>query len=134
MRMSGQYNMNSILSNVSQVSPKIQLQPQNKYSSNSYNYNNLNVNNLPYSSNTEIDNEIEEHAVPIYRKENSTVQFGSPLNPIRASNASFTSQRFFSPLRNGSTGVRNSYIQTQNVYTPRTYRPRSLTTSTRRRN
>ena len=134
MRMSGQYNMNSILSNVSQVSPKIQLQPQNKYSSKSYNYNNLNVNNLPYSSNTEIDNEIEEHAVPIYRKENSTVQFGSPLNPIRASNASFTSQRFFSPLRNGSTGVRNSYIQTQNVYTPRTYRPRSLTTSTRRRN
>ena len=115
-------------------------------SSNQLPYN-TSSNQLPYttksySSNTEYDNDIIEHAIPLEEKEiESKMEEIRPIrymSPIRTKskyipqspNVSFNyslnkntnNSRFQSPLR-------KSYIYTGNIYSPRTYRARSLSSS-----
>ena len=119
---------NSLMPNYSQTEPQT---PPN-YSSMSNQINIYNSNNLPYSTNsshTEIDNEIEEHAIPLYEREEPKAQIGSPMQSFAAMNTSLyfgelPPQTGLSPAI--STSPRNSIIHTGKLYSPTTYRARSL--------
>ena len=103
------------------------------------NSNQLPYNTKSYSSNTEYDNDIVEHAIPLDEKGiESKIEEIRPIrymSPVRSKskyipqspNVSFNyslnqnthNSRFQSPLR-------KSYVFTGNLYTPRTYMARSL--------
>ena len=119
---------NFFMPNYSQT--ELQMPPN--YSSMSNQINIYNSNNLPYSTNsshTEIDNEIEEHAIPLYEREEPKAQIGSPMQSFAAMNTSLyfgelPPQTGLSPAI--STSPRNSIIHTGKLYSPTTYRARSL--------
>ena len=119
---SGQFTQNSYVPNYSQIQS-----PQN-YSSMSNKISNLDTNNLPYNVNTthtEVDNEMEEHAIPLYEKDSTKIQYGSSLNPMAASFSSFNFGAF-SSQRSVSPDGRQSLIHSGKIYNPVTYRARSL--------
>ena len=124
-------SQNLIMPNYSQTEPQM---PPN-YSSMSHQVNIYNSNNLPYSTNslqTEIDNEMEEHAIPLYEMNESKAQFGPTRQSFEVKNTSINSlnygalstQSFLSPVF--PTSSRNSIIHSGKLYSPITYRARSL--------
>ena len=74
---------------------------------------------MPYHTSTEIDNEIEESAIPLSEKENSPFPISSSLNTLGFSINSNFYNRPNSPIR-------SSIIYTGKIYSPKTYKPRSL--------
>ena len=124
-------SQNLIMPNYSQTEPQM---PPN-YSSMSHQVNIYNSNNLPYSTNslhTEIDNEMEEHAIPLYEMNESKAQFGPTRQSFEVKNTSINSlnygalstQSCLSPVF--PTSSRNSIIHSGKLYSPTTYRARSL--------
>lgn len=121
-------SQNLVMPNYSQTENQM---PPN-YSSMSNQINIYNSNNLPYSTNsshTEIDNEMEEHAIPLYERDESNVQYGSPRQSFAANNTSFnygalSSQRNIPLVL--PTSPRNSIIHSGKLYSPTTYKARSL--------
>ena len=124
-------SQNLIMPNYSQTEPQM---PPN-YSSMSHQVNIYNSNNLPYSTNSlqaEIDDEMEEHAIPLYEMNESKAQFGPTRQSFEVKNTSINSinygalstQSCFSPVF--PTSSRNSIIHSGKLYSPTTYRARSL--------
>jgi len=121
-------SQNLVMPNYSQTEPQM---PPN-YSSMSNQINIYNSNNLPYSTNsshTEIDNEMEDHAIPLYEMDESKAQFGSSRQSFAAKNTSLnygvlSTQSCLSPVL--PTSPRNSIIHSGKLYSPTTYRARSL--------
>ena len=96
-------------------------------------------NQLPYSSHTEYDNDSVEHAIPIEEKEIESkmeeirpIKYMSPVrtpskyipqSPDVSFNYTLNQNTHYSRFQ---TPLRKSHIYTGNIYTPRTYRARSL--------
>ena len=86
---------------------------------------------LPYSSNTEYDNEMEDSAIPIYES-NSSFQLGQSLNALGTSTTTIYNQSSVPNV--GSSFIpptRSSFIHTGRIYNPRTYLARSLSSKRR---
>ena len=121
-------SQNFVMPNYSQT--ELQMPPN--YSSMSNQINIYNCNNLAYNTNSshiEIDDEIEEHAIPLYEMNESKARFGSPMRSFAAENTSLnygalTPQSGLSPVL--PTSPRNSIIHSGELYPPTTYRARSL--------
>ena len=82
--------------------------------------------NLPYSSNTEYDNEMEDSAIPIYES-NSSFQLGQSLNAFGASTRTIYNQSSVPNVGSSiAPPIGSSIIHTGRLYNPRTYLARSL--------
>jgi hypothetical protein len=121
-------SQNLVMPNYSQT--ELQMPPN--YSSMSNQINIYNSNNLAYNTNSshiEIDDEIEEHAIPLYEMNESKARFGSPMRSFAAENTSLnygalTPQSGLSPVL--PTSPRISIIHSGQLYSPTKYRARSL--------
>ena len=104
-------------SSTSNIIPSSNFMPNNIVST--YLPYNSTTNIMPYHTSTEIDNEIEESAIPLSEKENSPFPISSSLNTLGFSINSNFYNRPNSPIR-------SSIIYTGKIYSPKTYKPRSL--------
>ena len=122
------------ISNVASISTPLVTIPE--YSSMSYQNPKLDnmplsSGNLPYSSNTEYDNEMDDSAIPIYES-NSSFQLGQSLNALGASTKTIYDKSLVPNVGSSISPPNNStFIHTGKIYNSRAYLARSLSSKRR---